>query len=325
MASIVDDANALAASGRGFDGLTQLLAAAKKGDAVATMEAAIWHLSGQWVPRDLPAARILIRRAVALGHVDGALMEVALTANGSGGTADWPAALLLLQTAAAKDPLAQRQIELLTAMDLDASGAPKSVTTPERLSTKPHVVRFRQFLSAHECAHVAAAAHDDLEPSHVIDPVTGILREHPIRTSDGALIGPAREDLVIRAINRRIAMISDTQIDQGEALSVLRYRAGQQFRLHHDAISGAGNQRIKTVLLYLNDNFQGGETYFPHQALTIKPAAGDAILFSNTFGDGCADPAANHAGLPVTGGVKWLATRWIRARAFDVWSGPESV
>jgi prolyl 4-hydroxylase len=272
--------------------------------------------------RDLPAARALIRRAVAIGHVDGALMEVALTANGSGGPADWASALALLRTAAADDPVAQRHLMLLAAMDLDAAGAPRSLPPSERLSDTPDVLRFRRLISPGECAHIAGAAQDVLAPSHVVDPKTGGLREHPIRTSDGAVIGPTREDLVIRAINRRVAAISGTHVDQGEALSVLRYRPGQQFRLHHDAIAGVANQRIKTVLLYLNDGFRGGETCFPAAGLTITPAAGDAILFVNTLADGMADPAATHAGLPVTAGVKWLATRWIRARPIDPWNMP---
>ena len=276
------------------------------------------------VARDLPTARALIRRAVAIGHVDGALMEVALTANGSGGPADWPAALALLRTAAANDPVAERQIALLTAMNLDHAGAPRTLPTPERLGDMPDVVRFPRLLSRDECAHIAGAVQDILEPSHVVDPATGGLREHPIRTSDGAVIGPTREDLVIRAINRRVAAISGTDIAQGEALSVLRYQPAQQFRLHHDAIAGAANQRIKTVLLYLNEGFTGGETVFPDHDLTVKPVAGDALLFANTRSDGTPDPRARHAGLPVTRGVKWLATRWIRARPFDIWTGPEA-
>ena len=290
------------------------------GSPDALMQAAMDAL----VARDLPAARAMIRRAVAIGHVDGALMEVALTANGSGGPADWPTALALLRTAADTDPVAERQLALVEAMDLDQAGAPRSLPSSERLGDTPDIVRFPRLLSRDECAHIAGAVHDILEPSHVVDPATGGLREHPVRTSDGAVIGPTREDLVIRAINRRVAAISGTDIAQGEALSVLRYQPAQQFRLHHDAIAGAANQRIKTVLLYLNEGFTGGETFFPASNLTVRPVAGDAILFANTQADGTPDPRARHAGLPVTRGVKWLATRWIRARPFDIWTGPEA-
>lgn len=314
----------LVSSGRGPQAGALLTEAADRGDVNALMQLAVWHLLGELVPRNLFAARALLRRAVAIGHVDAALMEVALTANGGGGSADWPAALALLRVAAANDPVAQRQLTLLAAMDLDAEGAPMSPPVAERLSAAPDVVRFRGLLSRDECAHIAGAVQDILEPSHIVDPATGRRREHPIRTSDGAVVGPTREDLVIRAINRRVAAISGTDIDQGEALSVLRYRPGQQFRMHHDAIGGVANQRVKTVLIYLNDGFRGGETVFPAAELTIKPALGDAVVFANTLADGRPDLAANHAGLPVTSGVKWLATRWIRARAIDPWNLAET-
>ncbi|WP_445192169.1 2OG-Fe(II) oxygenase [Sphingomonas sp. Tas61C01] len=276
------------------------------------------------VARDLKAARALIRRAVTIGHVDGALIEVAMTANGSGSPADWRGALALLRKAAVADPVAERQLALVEAMAIDPDGAPKTFPSLERLSDTPDVVRLPRLLSRDECTHLAGAVQDILEPSHVVDPATGKLREHPIRTSDGAVIGPTREDLVVRAINMRVAAVSGTQVDQGEALSVLRYRPAQQFRLHHDAIGSAKNQRIKTVLIYLNDGFVGGETYFPKPDLTIAPAAGDAIMFVNIDAAGRPDPRADHAGLPVTQGVKWLATRWIRARPFDMWAGPEA-
>jgi prolyl 4-hydroxylase len=275
------------------------------------------------VTRDLPSARALLRKAVTIGNVDAALMEVAMTANGSGGPADWPGAVALLRAAAASDPAAQRQLALVEALRLSPDGTPRTLPQPERLSDAPDVVRFPRLLSPEECAHIAGAVQDILEPSHVVDPQSGKLREHPIRTSDGALVGPTREDLVIRAINLRIAAISGTGVDQGEALSVLRYRPSQQFRMHHDAIGETKNQRIKTVLIYLNEGFVGGETFFPAPKLTIVPAAGDAIVFVNADASGRPHATANHAGLPVTHGVKWLATRWIRARPFDLWTGPE--
>jgi prolyl 4-hydroxylase len=172
---------------------------------------------------------------------------------------------------------------------------------------------------------VAGIASSRLQPALVIDPHTGRQIAHPTRKCDVALIGPMQEDLVVRSINRRVAVASSTSVDQGEALTVLRYVPGQQFKLHRDAIGRTRNERIATMLLYLNDAFVGGETRFPHYGLSIRAKQGDALLFFNTLANSSPDPAMRHAGDPVRTGVKWLATRWIRARPFSQWDGPESV
>jgi prolyl 4-hydroxylase len=157
----------------------------------------------------------------------------------------------------------------------------------------------------------------------VIDPSSGRPINNPVRTSYEAVIGPTRENMVIRAVNKRLAAITRTDVRQGEALTVLRYAPGQEFRPHLDTIAGARNQRIVTALLYLNDDFTGGQTFFSANSLTIEPRIGDAIVFTNVRGDGLPDPASRHAGKPVIRGVKWLATRWIRAKSFDPWFGPD--
>ncbi|MET0180846.1 MAG: 2OG-Fe(II) oxygenase, partial [Novosphingobium sp.] len=92
-------------------------------------------------------------------------------------------------------------------------------------------------------------------------------------------------------------------------------------RPHHDAIAGLTNPRVWTVLIYLNEGYGGGETHFPANGLRVKGRIGDAVLFRNLTPAGDPDPLAGHAGLPVSAGEKWLATRWIRARPFDPWSG----
>lgn len=158
-----------------------------------------------------------------------------------------------------------------------------------------------------------------LEPALVIDPVTGRHVPHPVRTSFGAVVGPAHEDLVIRALNARIALASGTTIEQGEPLQVLRYEPGQEFRPHHDTIADAGNQRHWTMLVYLNEAYRGGETHFPAAGLTIRSSGGDGLLFRNVDGTGRPDVLARHAGLPVLVGMKWLATRWIREKPHDPW------
>lgn len=316
----VNEAERLAASGQVVAAAELLAEAARGGDADAAMLLAVWLLRGTPLRRDLAAARVWLRRAAEIGHVDAALAQIALTANGSGAAADWPRALALLRTAAAHDPVAAAQLALVDAMALDRSGLPTRLPAPEPLSAAPRIVRFPALLTPAECAHLAGVGAALLEPARVIDPRTGAWVAHPIRTSDGGAIGPTREDLVVRAINARIAAISGTSVDQGEPLTVLRYQPGQEYRPHLDTIQGASNQRIVTVLLYLNQGFGGGETHFPEVDLTITPRGGDALLFANTRANGRPDPATRHAGLPVTQGAKWLATRWIRAARVDPWT-----
>jgi prolyl 4-hydroxylase len=209
-------------------------------------------------------------------------------------------------------------------MSLDDRGFPRALPSVEPLSTDGSIRRARGFLSAEECVHVGTSVADLLRPATVTDPRTGRNVPNPIRTSDAAVLPPTREDLVLRAINLRIAAISDTRVDQGEALTVLRYQPGQQFRLHSDTLPHTRNQRIRTVLIYLNVGYEGGETTFPDHGLTIAPKLGDAIIFDNTDARGMPDLTMRHAGQPVRRGVKWLATRWIRQRTFDPWTGPEA-
>ncbi|WP_235199492.1 2OG-Fe(II) oxygenase [Sphingomonas sp. RIT328] len=299
---------------------------AAAGDGEALFQLGLWQLQGRPLPRDLPAARSSLRRAAATGNVEARLIEIALTANGTGAAADWQAARRLLGEAVAAGDAPARQLEtLLAAMPLDDAGAPASLPPIQPLSADGSVRRAAAAFTPAECAHIARAADDLLAPAVVVDPRTGRSVPHPIRTSDAAVIGPVREDPVIRALNQRIAALSATQIGQGEALTVLRYRPGQQFRLHSDILPQARNQRVTTVLVYLNDDFTGGETTFPDHKLIIRPRVGDAIIFDNVDAASRGLTTARHAGEPVRSGVKWLATRWIRARPFDVWTGPEAV
>ena len=71
-------------------------------------------------------------------------------------------------------------------------------------------------------------------------------------------------------------------------------------------------QRTETFLIYLNDDYSGGETHFPELGLSHVGARGDALVFSNVDAAGKPDDATRHAGLPPTSGEKWLFSQWIR-------------
>jgi prolyl 4-hydroxylase len=312
--SLAERAETLAAAGHARKAFELLISPQAGADPEALFTLANWRLSGQIVRRDLPAARALFRRAAEAGHEEGARSYAAFLGNGTGGPSDWPAALRLLEQNAY--PGAAGELALIGKMRLSPSGDPLDLPAEQRLSDRPHVTMFPALLSAAECDFVIAEASLWLQPSLVIDPRSGAQLRNPIRTSDGMSFAYVQEVPALHVLNRRIAAATGTEVKQGEALQVLRYRPGQEYKPHMDAVAGEPNQRILTMLVYLNDGYEGGETMFLRTGLRFKGGKGDALVFRNALPDGRADDMAQHAGLAVTAGEKLIASRWIRARTF---------
>jgi len=313
---IMERAGELARSGREQEAIRLVEQAAEAGDADAQHEVAQWRLFGIYGPRDHQATLRLLASARAKGHVPATRLEAVLVGNGSIAPADPARARKLLEQVADRDAEARAQLALLDAMPpLEAV----EQLDREHLSADPPVTLVRNFLSPAECSYLTARASPQLQPSFVIDPRSGGRIPHPVRTSSGMNFGPIDEDLVIHALNRRIAAASGTAVENGELLQILRYDPGQEYRPHLDAVAGLGNQREWTLLVWLNDDYQGGETCFPELGITAKGKAGDALVFRNAGRDGDPDMRMRHAGAPVTSGTKWLASRWIRRSTFSPW------
>ena len=310
-------AETLAARGdvRAAVAILERLAAAEDGDALFLL--ASWTLRGTPLRRDLPLSRGLFGRAAQAGRGDAARIVTALVAQGIGGPRDWPRALEMLAVLARSDPRAAEQQALIAAMALDGAGDPAERPAGQVLSTMPEVSRFPALLSGEECAHLIKAAEPMMAPAVVVDPRSGAQRPDPVRRADSAGFTWPLENPAVHAINRRIAAASGTATANGEPLEILRYRPGQEYRPHLDAIPGAANQRVWTMLIRLNDGYEGGATVFPSVGLEIEGGAGDAILFRNLGADGRPIPASLHAGAPVRAGTKYLATRWICQRPFE--------
>jgi len=310
--------DALVGTGRAAEAWKLLCGRADHSDADALFLLGAWRLSGAIVGRDLAKAREFFRRAAEAGHDEAARIHTAFVGNGTGGPRDWPLALRLLDDMAKADADAHAELELIEAMSLSPSGDAAELPAGQLLSERPDVRCIRRLYSAAECDFLIRAAEPWLTPSLVVDPQSGQMVQNPVRTSDAMAFPWIAESPAIHALNRRLAAATGTEPAQGEPLQVLRYRPGQQYRPHLDAVSGDPNQRILTALVYLNDGYEGGETQFPRSGLTFSGAKGDALIFANALPDGRGDPEALHAGLPVRSGEKYLASRWIRARAFSV-------
>jgi prolyl 4-hydroxylase len=109
-----------------------------------------------------------------------------------------------------------------------------------------------------------------------------------------------------------------------ESLQVVRYKkTGEEYSPHHDFVYPSINHRYQptrfaTLLVYLNDVPQGGETRFPRavnnynaEGLVVKPKVGRAVLFYNLLEDGNVDDLSQHGSNPTQGYEKWLANLWV--------------
>ena len=70
-----------------------------------------------------------------------------------------------------------------------------------------------------------------------------------------------------------------------------------------DELLKNGGQRIVSILCYLNDVPEGGETTFPFINLDVKPIKGSAVMWYNADLEGNLDATSLHAGKPVLQGL----------------------
>lgn len=303
----------LSVAGRNAEAVLIVTQLAGQNDAQALNMLAEMKWRGGMVPQDPVAARALWQRASELGHAEAARITTNLLANGVAGPRDWPAALNRLRAEARRDARRKDALALLERMVLDAQGDPARSFTVETLAERPDVRRIERLFTAAECDYLRRLAEPEYMPSVVNDALGREVRD-PIRSSDGATVHWMIEDPAVHALNRRLAAVGGTDVLQGEATLILRYKGGQEYKPHFDFVRSEANQRFMTVLVYLNHDYRGGETVFSEIGLSVKGRKGDALIFVSALPGRIVDPLSKHAGMPVSQGVKYLCTKWIRER-----------
>jgi prolyl 4-hydroxylase len=196
-------------------------------------------------------------------------------------------------------------------------------SAPDATSDTPYIRRFGGLLSVEECEYLIGLTARLLVPAEVFDRTSGVPQQSQVRTNSVAALWPANQDLVVHAINLRLAAAAGLPAANGELTNVLMYQPGQEYRAHYDffplevARAHPSGQRIRTLLVYLNYDYGGGETQFISAGKKIKGGVGDAVLFHNCDASGAPYKATLHAGLPVTSGQKWLLSKWYREKTFN--------
>jgi prolyl 4-hydroxylase len=200
----------------------------------------------------------------------------------------------------------------------------RQVNVAMRLA-QPDIVLFENFMSQQECEQLIALSIEKLQRSGVVDPETGKTVIIAARSSEGCYFQRG-ESAFIQQLDQRISELMNWPVDHGEGIQVLHYASGAEYRAHFDYFPveqtgssthlATGGQRVATLVMYLNNVEQGGETFFPELGLKLVPRQGSAAYFAyfNSFGQ--VDPATLHSGAPIIAGEKWIATKWMRQNKY---------
>lgn len=310
-------------------------------DAVEQFVAAMELLAGQPPFDQVRQAVGLLETSSSAGHAQASERCALLESIGVVRSQSWDRALDYLQRAAQQgSSSAQSQLLLLADHDSDPDlgashdwaelrssirieqriQAPQSVPVLE----SPRLRSYPGFATPAECRWLVAIGRGGLEQARVFDHASGRQTVNPVR--DNRFIGLRLDtmDVITEIVRTRISTATRLPVPLFEPSQVLHYAVGQKFRPHHDFLDPANpayreelaarGQRIATFLIYLNDQYEGGQTRFPTLGIDYRGRTGDALFIANVDREGRPEPRTLHAGLPPSTGEKWLFSQWIRDR-----------
>lgn len=282
------------------EGIALVEAAAECGEAEAFNLLATLTAAGAWTAQSWPRALDLLAHAAELGSSDAREQLAILAPAGPG--ADWRA--------------------LRDSIDLESFVAPPE---PRQICDRPRIWRADGFATPAQCDRLIARARGKLNPAKMYNRARGTVQFEAMRTNSEFLFDITQSGLVLVLMRIKIGLLVSLPPPHMEPPQILHYAPGQELRAHFDFLRGDrqsygqdgryGGDRLVTFLLYLNDDYEGGETEFLKTGLRHRGRKGDALFFAN-LRDGKPDPMSLHCGSPVARGEKWLFSQWIHDRPF---------
>jgi len=176
-------------------------------------------------------------------------------------------------------------------------------------STNPYIAQYDNWLTD---AEIDTILSKDFEF------VTG-----QVRRPDGSLqVNPIRQCQTHRieygdvpyfdSLTQRVAdFINVPNLMCVEPFPMIKYEPGDYFDWHSDLTGGFATQRTATMIMYLNDDFEGGDTCFQYLDLRVRPKRGSALVYHYNP----AQPLI-HRGETVTAGTKFILNAFVRDGKF---------
>lgn len=212
--------------------------------------------------------------------------------------------------------------ELARQIDITAWQAPPAATD---LSESPLIRCYPAFVGRSVCRWLIDRSRGRLSRALVYEALSREVMVRPTRTNTAAPFNLLETDLVFVLAQVRMAACLRTPFRQLEAATVLHYDEGEEITAHYDFVDpqvpnyaeeiAERGQRIATFLIYLNDDYEGGETAFPRLGFSHKGRRGEGLFFVNALADGSPDERTLHEGKPPVRGEKWIVSQFVRNRA----------
>jgi prolyl 4-hydroxylase len=329
------------AAGRHDEAINELARATQAGDIEAMTELGKRLVLGDRAPLLPQDGARFLADAMRAGSAEAAMRLAAMAALGAHTRQSWGSALALLVRAAEHGAEAARgQLFVLARrpptdaapaegwrglaerIDLPAWLAPPPGVT---LHERPAVRSFAEFITDQACDWLIARARGRLKRALIYDPAYGRDVADQMRTNSAVGFDLMDVDLVQIVIQYRMAAAVGQPVHNMEGPTVLHYEVGEQITEHTDFVNPRipnyeeeirrRGERIITFLIYLNDDYGGGETEFPQLRVRHKGRRRDGLFFVNALSDGRPDIRMVHAGRPPTSGEKWIVSQFIRNRA----------
>lgn len=180
-----------------------------------------------------------------------------------------------------------------------------------------------QFLSPDECSKFISLIDKNVRPSTVSDPEDACTVSD-YRTSKTADLHYFQDPFYLE-IDQRISDLLGVNPFLGEIMQAQRYEPGEYYKEHWDFFMPTSKeykvycnwmgQRTWTTMIYLNDVEEGGETYFKHLKLKVKPKQGLLLAWNNLYKNGLPNLKTMHEACPPVSGNKYVITKWLRSWA----------
>ena len=171
----------------------------------------------------------------------------------------------------------------------------------EKIELHPQIFLIEGFLTEAECDHYINLSQEKVFEEAKINVFGRQQMNKGVRNNDRLMIFDER---IAEELFKKAAAFLPQEHDGHELLNfnemlrIYKYAPGQQFKMHRDGsyIRNEKEKSFYTIMIYLNDDFEGGETEFEN-LFTVAPKKGTALIFHHPL---------RHEGKTLISGIKYV-------------------